>query len=181
MVKVEEFFNIIADIFNHIPKEAPLSLIDIGCTTGYYYEIIKFFTNHQITYHGIDYNNESISLAKKYYPNIQLNVGDATNLQIDDKLYDIVFLSGVIEHIPEYQKAINEICRISKRYIILHRIWLTNNNMICTKGTQYFVPVIRNQYNKIDFFNLFTQNSFKIIYETPYYDTNNKSYILQRF
>lgn len=67
-----------------------------------------------------------------------------------------------------------------KKYIILHRIWLKNDETTCTKGTQYFVPIIRNHYNKKDFFDIFKQNSFIPIWESNLYDGNCKTYLLER-
>ena len=63
-------------------------------------------------------------------------------------------MSGVIEHVPDFKSAINELSRVSNKYIILHRIMLTDNDTFCTKGTQYFVDVIRYTYNKEQFLPL---------------------------
>ena len=169
-------FSMIKVIFSRI--ENNLSLLDIGCTTGYYYEVINHYFPNKFNYSGCDYNESSIKLAKKYYQDIDFSVKDLTKMNCEGNSYDVTFLSGVIEHIPDYVTAIKELCRITKKYIVLHRIWLTNNETICKKGTQYFVPVIRNQYNSKDFFNLF-KNKFEIIFESNTFDGNCKSYILK--
>ena len=54
-----------------------------------------------------------------------------------------------------------------------------DTNNVYTSGTQYFVPVLRAQYNKNEIMNIFLENKFKVIYETQYYQGVNKSYILQ--
>ena len=169
-VKIKETFNKI---------EKGLTVLDIGCTTGYYFEVLNHYFPNQFSYEGCDYNKHSIDLAKHYYPDVNFFFGDLTNLEnIKDNAYDITFLSGVIEHIPKYEQAIKELCRITKKYIILHRIWLTEKETKCRKGMQYYVPVIRNEYNKKSFFNYFDKR-FKIFWTSGVYDGNCKTYILK--
>ena len=177
-----KLFNIIKSVFNKIDsnKDQKYSILDIGCTSGYYYEIINFYNPNKFSYQGCDYNKGSVELAKQYYPNVNFFVDDLTNLSISDNMYDITFLSGVIEHIPLYIKGLNELCRITKKYIILHRIWLSNGKTTSTKGTQYFVPVIRNHYNKEEFFSILKSKSFTPIWESEIYDGNCKTYLLKR-
>ena len=170
----------IKNVFNKIETNQNLSVIDIGCTSGYYYEIINYYFPNKFNYSGCDYNKASVNLAKHYYPEITFFEEDLTKMKCGDQSYDIGFLSGVIEHVPEYIKGINELCRISKEYIILHRIWLTDKNTECRKGTQYFVPIIRNNYNKEMFFNIFEQNSFKVIWTSSPYDGICHTYLLKR-
>jgi SAM-dependent methyltransferase len=172
-------FGIIKDVFNKI-NGTDNTILDIGCTSGYYYEIINFFYPNKFKYNGCDYNPESVKLATQYYPEINFFVDDLTNLSSNDDEYDITFLSGVIEHVPEYVKGLNELCRITKKYIVLHRIWLQYGKTSCSKGTQFFVPVIRNHYNKLDFFDILKKNSFMLIWESNIYDGNCKTYLLER-
>ena len=175
-------FKIIKDVFNAIDdKKHGYKLLDIGCTSGYYSEIINFFFPNIFDYNGCDYNPTSVELAKQYYPNRNFFVDDLTKLSSNDNEYDITFLSGVIEHVPEYQKGLDELCRITKKYIVLHRIWLQGGPTTCSKGTQYFVPVIRNHYNKRDFFDIFKKQSFIPIWESKIYDGNCKTYLLKKF
>jgi len=174
-------FKIIKDVFNAIDdKKQGYKLLDIGCTSGYYSEIINFYFPNIFDYNGCDYNPTSVELAKQYYPNRNFFVDDLTNLSSKDNAYDITFLSGVIEHVPEYTKGLNELCRITKKYIVLHRIWLQDGPTTCSKGTQFFVPVIRYHYNKQDFFDIFKKQSFIPIWVSKTYDGNCKSYLLKK-
>lgn len=170
-------FSMIKDVFNKVEKD--LSVLDIGCTSGYYYEILDYYYPNKFKYIGCDYNIESINLAKQYYPNIDFKTEDITKLNFADKSFDITFLSGVIEHVPNYNKGLDELCRITKKYIILHRLWLSDNETICRKGTQYFVPVIRNHYNKNEFIDKLYKNNFMVLWESNVYDGNCKTYLFQ--
>ena len=55
-------------------------------------------------------------LNPEVYCNIGFNVikTDLTNLQIQDSIFDLVIANHVLEHIPDYQKAISEIFRVLK-------------------------------------------------------------------
>lgn len=176
--KTPEVFLSIKDLMDKIPEDG-LNLLDIGCTTGYYYEVFNNFNPEKFNYKGCDYNIESIKIAKRYYSNIDFSIEDLTKLSFEDKSYDISFLSGVIEHVPDYKTGLNELCRITDKYIILHRINLTQNKTFCKQGTQYFVPVIRYTYNIKEFFDILKSNGFEVIWENHTVN-NGKSYILKR-
>ena len=93
-----KLFSVIKDVLNKI-NEKNNTILDIGCTSGYYYEIINFFFPNKFKYSGCDYNPESVKLANQYYPGINFFVDDLTNLSSNNNQYDITFLSGVIEHV----------------------------------------------------------------------------------
>ncbi len=168
----------IKNLMNKLPGEN-LSLIDVGCTSGYYSEVFSHYDKNKFKYTGCDYNKSSIQIAKGCYPELDFHVEDATKLSYGDKSFDVAFLSGVIEHIPEYEMAISELCRVAKDYIILHRINLVKEETNCKIGTQYFVPVIRYYYNKEKFFNFFDKNGFALTYSNIDPQVGN-SYILKR-
>ena len=173
-------FKMINTVLKNI-EENGLSLLDIGCTSGYYHEVINHYHPDKFKYTGCDYNKNSISLAKEYYPSVDFFVEDITKLSFSDRQFDISFLSGVIEHVPKHIDGLKELCRVTDKYIVLHRIFLTEEEEFCTKGTQYFVPVIRYTYNKDKFFNILSDNGFKVKWENEgFFDTNCKAYILER-
>jgi SAM-dependent methyltransferase len=177
--KAPSVFKPIKATFDQISEDG-LSLLDVGCTSGYYYEVIDFYHPNKFEYRGCDYNSESINLARSYYPNIDFRVEDVTKLNYLDQECDITLLSGVIEHVPDYRRAIKELCRVSKKYIVLHRIRLTGGVTYCKKGTQYFVPIVRNTYNKNEFFKLFESRSFNVVYEGASFDSGYRTYILEK-
>ena len=173
-------FKIVESVFKQI-EENGLSLLDVGCTSGYYYEVINHYHAGKFKYTGCDYNKSSIDLAKQYYPSVDFFTEDVTNLSFSDRQFDISFLSGVIEHVPNHVQGLEQLCRVTDKYIVLHRIFLTEEETFCTKGTQYFVPVIRYTYNKKNFFDILSDNGFQVKWENEgFFDTNCKTYILER-
>ena len=49
------------------------------------------------------------------------SVEDLTALTKGDRSFDVVLLSGVLEHIPDYRTAINEAGRVARGFLIVHR------------------------------------------------------------
>ena len=58
---------------------------------------------------------EQIELARRKYPQYQYIVQDATDLsQFANASKDVVIIFGVLHHIPEWRKTIDEIARVLK-------------------------------------------------------------------
>jgi ubiquinone biosynthesis O-methyltransferase len=68
---------------------------------------------------GIDFSPNMVEEAKKELATrniqrVELEVGDLTNLRFCDKTFDKVFASEVLEHVPDYRKAVSEMARVLK-------------------------------------------------------------------
>ena len=96
------------------------SLIEIGCSSGYYSEVLKIkgiFSE----YRGCDYSESFIKMARKKYPNIPFDVEDATQLTYGTGSFDIVISGCCILHIRNFESAVSEAARISRRHVVFHR------------------------------------------------------------
>jgi len=56
---------------------------------------------------------------KTFYSNIYFEVVDATKILFEDNFFDIVIAYSSLDHIPEHDKAIDEMCRVSKKYVCI--------------------------------------------------------------
>lgn len=137
-----------------------LSFLDVGCASGYYYEVANHQYPGKIKYNGCDYNQDSIKIAKEHYPDIPFTVEDITQLTFTDKQFDVVMVSGVLEHVPEQNKAFDEMCRVTKDWLICHRVGLTTQEEHFTKGSQYKTPVVRYYFNKEKFVKRIVDRGF---------------------
>jgi 2-polyprenyl-3-methyl-5-hydroxy-6-metoxy-1,4-benzoquinol methylase len=45
--------------------------------------------------------------------------GDATDMPFDGQQFDVVTLLEVLEHIPDTQRALAEVCRVARRFVVL--------------------------------------------------------------
>ena len=86
-------------------------ILDAGCGSGYSSELIfNAFAPSKLT--AFDYMPEQIALAEKRDIDADFFVGDLTSIDLQDSSYDVVFIFGVIHHIPEWKGALMEISRV---------------------------------------------------------------------
>ena len=88
-------------------------VLEIGCGNGYGARLIHQHSPH--SYVGIDVMEEQVKKARLRYPQYQFLIQDATDLsQFGDASKDVVIIFGVLHHIPEWRKVIDEIARVLK-------------------------------------------------------------------
>ena len=126
-------------------------IIEVGCATGYYYEILRYLLGHDITYRGIDYSEAMISEAIRKYPGIPFEVGDAMRLPLADECCDILISGSVLLHVPDYKSAIAESVRVSRKWVIFHRTPITRGNTCYYKKKAYGVSCIEVHFGKEEF------------------------------
>lgn len=106
-----------------LPKEA--SILEVGCGRGGLTLLLaRRFRDAHIT--AIDYDLKMIVRARIFLEakprwaadvivdHIRLQRGDATNLPFADRTFDAAFACLVLHHIPDWEKAVQEIGRVLK-------------------------------------------------------------------
>jgi len=84
-------------------------VLDLGCGIGLDAGQFEKYGN-QVT--GIDLSSRSLSMAKKRIVLGSLVLSDAENLPFRNECFDIVYSFGVLHHVPNITKVIDEIHRI---------------------------------------------------------------------
>jgi ubiquinone/menaquinone biosynthesis C-methylase UbiE len=88
-------------------------VLEIGCGSGYGAYLLSHLNPK--SYIGLDVMEEQIELARRNYPQFQFLIQDAEDLsQLADTTRDVVIIFGVLHHIPNWRKAIDEIVRVLK-------------------------------------------------------------------
>jgi SAM-dependent methyltransferase len=95
-------------------------LLEVGCGSGCYSEVLTILLPNHIGYTGIDYSQAMI--ARTHYPSTDFDVGNATRLPYPDGAFDIVFNGVSLMHIVEYRSAIAEAARVASRYCVFHSV-----------------------------------------------------------
>ncbi|MFO7560380.1 MAG: class I SAM-dependent methyltransferase [Desulfobacterales bacterium] len=91
-------------------------VLEIGCGNGAGTRLInKYFSPGNIT--AIDLDEKMIQIAEKNNraENISFMVMDASKLDFPDNAFDAIFNFGIIHHIPNWKKCLNELQRVLKK------------------------------------------------------------------
>jgi len=158
---------VIVDLIKKIKLKEP-SILEIGCSTGYYSEVFKR-AGLSIKYEGCDYSPSFIEIAKQKYPDIKFKLADATKLDYQDKQFDIVISGCCILHIIDYAIAISEAIRVAKKFVIFHRTPVIRlNKTSFTKKMGYGTEMIEILFNEQELTNLFRKNNLTITDTTDF-------------
>jgi len=125
-------------------------LLEIGCSSAYYSEVLPHLLKSPIRYTGIDISEALLRLAAKSYPGLRLTLADAKCLPFRDSSWEVVFSSGTIMHILDYAPAIEESFRVSAGWCIYHRTPVTTAQTTLMSKLAYGVPVLEFVFNEIE-------------------------------
>jgi ubiquinone/menaquinone biosynthesis C-methylase UbiE len=161
---INNFFNVLLGFLKGIDID---SILDVGCGEGFTLGKLK---EHGIgkKHTGIDAAKDAIVLGKKENPNLNLSIGDIYNLKFKDKSFDLVISTEVLEHLADPKKALRELKRISKKYVLLsvpNEPWFYLFNY-----TQWGKDIGHiNKWTKSAFVKLIKSQGLKVVKsETPF-------------
>lgn len=144
--------------------EPGASILEIGCSSGYYYEVIEYLLNKRITYHGVDYSAAMIEMARDYYPLAKFTIADGSQLPFPDESFDVAISSCVLLHVPNYPQHIKETVRVARDYVVAHR------TPVCKVAkTQYLrkiayeVETVEMLFNETEILSLFLQEGLHLV------------------
>lgn len=169
-----EFTNLISRLlitrfFNSIKSLCPKKLstvLEVGCGAGYSTRILY---NHlkPIKFLASDIDPQLVSLTKERTPEVDVKVESIYNLQHSPASCDLVFALEVFEHLDNPILALQEIKKITNKYIIIsvprEPLWRILN--ICRgKYLKYYgnTPGHINHWST-NSFKKFISTEFKII------------------
>ena len=92
------------------------SVLEIGCGTGI--DLRLFPDTFQI--HGVDLNDNALSIAKEKLTNADFKKGSITELPFEDSSIDFVFTHGLMNYLDDdvLEKGISEMFRVTGKYIM---------------------------------------------------------------
>jgi SAM-dependent methyltransferase len=92
------------DLINKHIDDKSIRLLDVGCNNGYFLEVARENTKWKLK--GIDLNEKALKLAQDKGLNVEKTLLSLLN---DSEQYNLFTLHGVLEHIPEPKKILNDI------------------------------------------------------------------------
>lgn len=147
-------------------------ILDIGAGSGIYSEIIRR-SGFQWSYAACDYSEAFKEFSQIKYPELNYEVQDATALTYADNQFDFVLHGCCLIHIRDWQDAIAEAARISKKYILFHRTPMVNEpeNQYWIKEA-YGVPCFDIWFSQDKFTKELEKNQLKIVHTETVFQTD---------
>jgi SAM-dependent methyltransferase len=96
------------------------SVLEVGCGPG---DLAARILPPQMDYLGIDVDEMEIEIARKRYPHLSFQAGSAYELPVESNSFDLVIACEVLEHLEDPAKALAEIDRVAKRWVLVSVPW----------------------------------------------------------
>lgn len=139
------------------------TFLDVGCGSGTTLDALKELKK-QVYYKGVDVIDHRIEYLKKTFneytfdishakPSVIFEAQDARHLKEEDKSWDIVWSRHVIDHLGNFEQAIDEHCRVAKKYVICV-LWMSltdlDEHLIkpIKEGDKVYEDEWTNQYSR---------------------------------
>ncbi len=162
--KIVSPYQVLADAVKFTNCDAG-RIIEVGCASGYYREVLSHLLGKEIRYTGIDYSNALISEARRRYPGIPFIVGDATDLPVAGEACDILISGCVLLHVPEYRKAISESFRASREWVIFHRTPVLAGETVYFSKRAYGVFCVEIIFGEGELYSVFREYGGQVVAE----------------
>jgi ubiquinone/menaquinone biosynthesis C-methylase UbiE len=94
------------------------TLLEVGCGEGYLINRINKLKKFKRIV-GTDLSEEIICLANQKYPHINFSGADICSMNFKENEFDVVIACEVLEHLNNYEKALSEIRRVAKKFVII--------------------------------------------------------------
>ncbi len=162
--KPNRVFDALVDILLHnIPALENRSLLEIGCSSGYYSEALRA-RGVAVAYQGCDFSTAFVHLARQKYPSIRFDIEDATSLSYGANSFDIVVSGCCLLHIFKYERAIAEAARVSSEFVVFHRtpvLHLTGPLFYTKKA--YGTEMLEIHFNEQQLVRMFVANGLRVV------------------
>ncbi len=107
-------------------------ILDAGCGAGHYLVSLDKTLSLPFSYYGIDSTCYYIDLARQAFLSekksntlrisTDFKKGDIFNLPLQNNFADIVMCNNVFLHLPSIEKALSELWRVTKKYVIVRTL-----------------------------------------------------------
>ena len=107
----------------------PNNVLDAGCGEGFVVEHLR--KNLDCDLMGLDIEQKALKVATQKNPNTTFKEASVYEIPFESNSFDLVILSEVLEHLDHPEKALEEIKRVSNKYILIsvphEPVWRAGN------------------------------------------------------
>lgn len=117
------------NIFHLAQKTGAEKVLDAGCGEGFVIERLKKDLPAQFM--GLDIEKDALNIAKGKNPQVDFKQASVYDIPFEDKSFDLVILSEVLEHLEDPTKALYEVARVAGKYVLVsvphEPVWRVGN------------------------------------------------------
>lgn len=121
--RTRDSWKVLGRIVAGLGAEDPLVMLDVGCGLGAAAEILADVSGRTLDYWGMDSNTEAIYIARSEFPEQNFIQGDILTTGGPD-VFDLAMSNGTLNHIHDWETALRNIAKLTRRWVILHRLWV---------------------------------------------------------
>lgn len=103
-------------MFRLMPRKAGRSILDVGCGDGYLCEQLSHGGFETVV--GVDLAGSRLAYARNRNPLGRFSQSDVCALPFATGQFDVVTCGQVLEHLTDPERAMRELMRVSRRYVI---------------------------------------------------------------
>ena len=154
-------------------RDAPKSILDIGCGSGAFYEVCKK-EFPEIKYTGIDYAEEAIELAKEFWEDASWKVMDYTELTSDFiQSFDLVYASALFDVLPDGDCVLKFILGLNPHLCYFSRLAVTDQKSHFDVCDAYGIKTYAYHHNQDNLMSIILDNGYNIVSHDVEYNTLN--------
>lgn len=143
-------------------------ILEVGCASGYYSEVLEVLLGTDLDYTGLDYSAAMLDLARREYPRHRFVQGDGQRLPLATGSFDIVLNGVSLMHMPDYGAAVAESRRVSRRWCVFHTVpVLRQRPTTRLRKTAYGSPVDEVILNLGELRRLLETSRLRVRHELP--------------
>src|SRR5207253_10720054 len=104
-------------------RPARISVLEPACGSANDYRFLEAFgLGRLLNYTGFDLCEKNVRNASALFPNVRFEVGNAFEIHSRNNAFEYCFVHDLFEHlsVEGMQKAIAEICRVTRKAICAH-------------------------------------------------------------
>lgn len=114
---VDSFFRSAAELVTPVLDDIG-NVLEVGVGEGYSTERLRPLF-HGRNYQGSELEPERVRLAQARNPGLEIRQESVYALDRADRAFDLVICLEVLEHLEDPERALEELCRVSGRFVLL--------------------------------------------------------------
>lgn len=108
------FHRTAAELLAHTDAQ---SVLDAGCGEGFGMRHVLGHSRAKVV--GIDSSLGALRVASQFNAHRSFATGDVLSLPFSNRSFDLVICMEVLEHLPQPDRGLAELCRASRRWLLL--------------------------------------------------------------